>query len=364
MQISKLPSGITLASEYISHVRTVTIGIWVRVGAANETKQELGLSHFLEHMLFKGTASRSARDIVEAFDDVGGEINAYTTKEYTCYFAKVMDEHLEIAVEILVDMLSNPLLATSDVQKEKQVVLEEICMYEDSPDELIHDYLAQEIWPKHPLGRAILGTKESIANLTQESVVEFYRRHYRPEEIVISATGNLCHDTLVELVEKLELSPHDCPRSPSVGSVVYSPKILMVERAIEQLHMCLGFPGISRINPQIYALNILNNIFGAGMSSRLFQGIREEKGLAYSIFSYPACFHDNGYFVVYAGFTSSNTEELVTTIAIELKKMRDELVSSKELYRAKQQVKGELIMGLESTTTRMSRMGRSLLLLG
>ncbi|MBT9155788.1 MAG: putative zinc protease [Firmicutes bacterium] len=365
MQVTKLDSGLRVASEHIPHVQTVTIGFWVRCGTFAESSDEMGLSHFLEHMFFKGTQSRSARDIVEAFDDVGGELNAYTAKEYTCFFAKVMDEHLPLAVEVLSDMLTRPLFAEEDLEREKQIVLEEISLYEDAPDELIHDKLADAIWPHHPLGRPILGTRESITSITPHSLRQFYAKHYCPENVVIAACGHLSHEELVRLVEaSCSLGSQGVCVSDFADNLPYSERISVIERPIEQLHLCLGFPGLSWRDKDIYAMNIMNNIFGAGMSSRIFQGIREELGLAYSIYSYSASFVSAGYFAVYAGLSARNTATLLKTVGRELLAMKNAPVSAVEISRARQQVKGALVMGLESTANRMSRMGRGLLLIG
>jgi len=365
MQLSKLSSGLRVASEHIPHVQTVTIGVWIRCGTFCEQQDEMGLSHFLEHMFFKGTQSRNAREIVEAFDDVGGELNAYTAKEYTCFFAKVMDEHLPLAVEVLSDMLTRPLFAENDVAREKQIVLEEISLYEDAPDEIIHDKLADTIWPHHPLGRPILGTRESIQAISVESLWKFYANHYCPGNIVIAACGHVSHEELVRLVEAdFTLDIKDASTTDTTSDLPYSERMTIIERPIEQLHLCVGFPGLSWRDKDIYAMNIMNNIFGAGMSSRIFQGIREELGLAYSIYSYNASFVSAGYFAVYAGLSARNAVSLLTTVGRELKAMKDTPVREAEILRARQQVKGALVMGLESTANRMSRMGRGLLLIG
>ncbi|MBS3984496.1 MAG: insulinase family protein [Selenomonadales bacterium] len=365
MQVTKLDSGLRIASEHIPHVQTVTIGFWVRCGTFAESPEEMGMSHFLEHMFFKGTESRSARDIVEAFDDVGGELNAYTAKEYTCFFAKVMDEHLPLAVEVLSDMLSRPLFSEEDLEREKQIVLEEISLYEDAPDELIHDKLAGTIWPYHPLGRPILGSRESISDITVETCRQFYAKHYCPENIVVAACGHVSHDELARLVKlHFHLESQGVCVSDTIDNLPYSERVSIIERPIEQLHLCLGFPGVAWSDKDIYTMNIMNNIFGAGMSSRIFQGIREELGLAYSIYSYSASFVSAGYFAVYAGLSARNTTTLLKTIGRELTAMKNTPVSEAEISRARQQVKGALVMGLESTANRMSRMGRGLLLIG
>jgi len=315
-------------------------------------------------MVFKGTKTRTARQIVEAFDDVGGELNAYTTKEYTCFYAKVIDETLPVAVEVLADMLSNPLLSESDIEREKQIVLEEIALYEDTPDELIHDYMASTIWPEHPLGLPILGGKDSITALGKDTVRSFFEKHYVPQAMVVAAAGNVDHDNLLELLNKhLSLSCRTACEIPSTPEVQYSERINVIDRATEQLHLCLGFPGLSFKDPSIYTLNIFNNIFGGGMSSRLFQEIREELGLAYNVYSYSASFASAGYYAIYAGLSSKNAETYIKALLRESAKIGSAYVSKEELERAKQQVKGALIMGLESTANRMSRMGRGLLLL-
>ncbi|MBS3872681.1 MAG: insulinase family protein [Firmicutes bacterium] len=365
MEISKNKAGIVVASEHIPHVDTVALGFWVRCGTLYEGESEQGLSHFLEHLFFKGSQERSARDIVEAIDNVGGELNAYTTKEYTCFYVKVLKEHLGLAVDVLSNMLSAPKLSVSDVEKEKQIVLEEIALYEDTPDELIHDYLATTIWPHHPLGLPILGNKESIMALNREKCWDFYRRHYQPRNIVITAAGNLLHQQLVELVEeKLKLDGEQGGDASPATATAYSERSCFVDKPTEQLHICLGFPGLAWQHEDIYTLSMLNNILGAGMSSRLFQLVREEMGLAYNIYSYSASFVENGYYGIYAGLSPRNAEQLVTAIGGELKAMKNGLVSAAELARAREQVKGAIVMGLESTANRMSRMGRGLLLVG
>ena len=366
MEHSTLSSGLQVVTEHIPHVRTVALGFWVRCGTYGEQDREAGMSHFLEHMFFKGTENRTAREIVEAFDDVGGELNAYTTKEYTCFYAKVIDENLPLAVEVIMDMLCRPKMSPSDLEKEKQVVLEEISMCEDVPDELIHDCLAATIWPEHPLGKPILGTRTSIAGITREGLSDYYRRHYFPQNIVVAAAGNFLHKDLVNLLE--EHASYLNPNAPLANwpqvELPYAERVNAIERPTEQLHMCLGFPGLSWKSDSIYTLNVLNNIFGGGMSSRLFQEVREERGLAYSIYSYSASFVPAGYFSIYAGLSAERFPLVISTVSEEISKLKSSLVSPAELARAKQQVKGALVIGLESTANRMSRMGRSLLLMG
>ncbi len=347
-------------------MRTVSLGIWVRSGTFGELPDEAGLSHFLEHMFFKGTTSRSARDIVEAFDNVGGELNAYTAKEYTCFYAKVIDENLPLAVDVMMDMLCRPAFAAEDIAKEKQVVLEEISMYEDSPDEIIHDYLAETIWPEHPLGRPVIGSRESIASITHDSVRSYYSRYYRADNIVVSAAGRLDHETLVSLIGEYAHFPDPVSRlsAPVYPELNYQRRFVKREKATEQSHICLGFPGLPWGHADIYTMNVMNNIFGGGMSSRLFQAVREELGLAYSIYSYSSSYMPAGYYAIYAGLSAQNVPRAFDSIAREIGLLKESPVMAQELERAKQQVKGALIIGLESTSNRMSRMGRGLMILG
>lgn len=365
MRVSKNGAGIVVASEHIPHVQTVALGFWVRSGTLYEQEAEQGVSHFLEHMFFKGSQKRSAREIVEAIDAVGGELNAYTTKEYTCFYVKVLMEHLGLAVDVLGNMLSAPNFEIADVEKEKQIVLEEISLYEDAPDELIHDYLASTIWPNHPLGLPILGNRSSILALDQQKCWDFYRRHYHPKNIVVTAAGNLDHEQLMELLEEKFILHSDLEADVRLPVVIpYAERTCLVAKQTEQLHICLGFPGLPWQHEDIYTLGMLNNILGSGMSSRLFQKVREEMGLVYSIYSYSASFVPNGYYGIYAGLSPRNAEQLLSAIGGELGALKSGLVNDVELSRAREQVKGSIIMGLESTANRMSRMGRGLLLLG
>jgi len=365
MQVTKSDRGTIIASEHIAHVQTIALGFWVRSGTLYEREHEQGVSHFLEHMFFKGSHNRSARQIVEAIDAIGGELNAYTTKEYTCYYVKVLMEHLELAVSVLCDMLSYPKFAQEDVEKEKQIVLEEIALYEDTPDELIHDCLASTIWPNHSLGLPVLGSKSSILSLDRPKCLDFYSRHYHHKNMVVTAAGNLNHEHLCELVAKY-LALHSDLEVSSCESIEiqYEQRTRLVSKQTEQLHLSLGFPGLSWQHEDIYALALLNNVLGGGMSSRLFQKVREDMGLVYSIYSYSASFVDNGYFGIYAGLSPKNTTQLLAAVAAELSALKSHAIDDAELSRAREQVKGSIVMGLENTASRMSRMGRGLLLMG
>jgi predicted Zn-dependent peptidase len=364
MRITEIKPGIILASKQLPHVRSVSLGFWVRSGVAYEEADQLGASHFLEHLLFKGTDRRSAKDISESFDNIGGEVNAYTSKEYTCFYCKVVDQHLETAVDVLTDMLCHARLDPADVEKERNVVLEEIGMYEDSPDEYVHDLLAAAILPNHPLGRPILGTRTSLADFNAASLRSFYEQCYRAGNIVIAAAGSLEHEQLEAwLTTRLDL--------PAAGALLKQaeeprgshPEQLLIERPTEQLHLALGFPGLPMDHERLYAWNLLNNLLGSGMSSRLFQRLREEHALVYNAYTYTASFQQTGYTALYLGLAPHNSEFALELIARELADICLKGVTEAELRRAKEQVKGALIMGMESTANHMGRLGRGLLLL-
>ncbi len=362
MQVTEIKPGLTLATKHIPWVRSVSLGFWVRSGVEYEPANWQGISHFLEHMLFKGTKNRSSREISEGFDNIGGEVNAYTAKEYTCFYFKVVDEHMPVAVDILADMICNSRLDDKDIVKERNVILEEVNMYEDSPDEYVHDLLAQAIWPDHPLGRAILGTRDTLKAITPENIRDYYRKHFSAGNIIIAASGSVDHDALLDRLR----AAIDLPSQPKIEPA-HSPKIQptqkLVDRATEQMHVTLGFPGLSLSDTRLYAWNLLNNILGAGMSSRLFQRLREEHALVYSAYSYTASFQMAGYSALYLGLTPQNVGKALSLIAGELRSLQREPVSAEELTRSKAQIKGALIMGLESTANHMSRMGRGLMLM-
>lgn len=364
MQITEIKPGIVLASKHLPYVRSVALGFWIRSGVAYETPELQGAAHFLEHLLFKGTATRSAREISESFDNIGGEINAYTSKEYTCFYCKVVDQHLATAADVLSDMICHARLDESDVIKERNVVLEEIGMYEDSPDEYVHDLLAAAVLPKHPLGRAILGTRDSLANMDVSSLRSFYLQHYRAGNIVITAAGNVNHEQLVnQLTDKIALPTGGPGSVMQPQPAVAVPETLLVERPTEQLHVTLGFPGLSMSDERLYTWNLLNNIMGSGMSSRLFQCLREEHALVYSSYTYTASFQNTGYSALYMGLAPHNAALALELIAKEFTDICQQEVSDDELRRSKEQVKGALIMGMESTANHMGRLGRGLLLL-
>lgn len=364
MQISEIRPGLLLATEPLPFVRSAALGFWVRSGVGYEPAKWQGISHFLEHLVFKGTSSRSAREISESFDDIGGEVNAYTAKEYTCFYCKVVDEHLPQALEILADIVCHARLDDDDVEKERNVILEEVGMYEDSPEEYVHDLLARAIWPGLPLGRAILGTRETLLELSSTELRQYYQEHYCAGNMVIAAAGSIQHEQLTELLsDHLRLEQGVRTDMPTYGDSE-PPDSILIERSTEQLHLTLGFPGLALSDDRLYAWNLLNNIFGAGMSSRLFQRLREEHALVYSAYSYTASFQRAGYSAIYLGLAPKNLAKAMQLISREIVSLCGECVSSAELQRAKAQVKGALILGLESTANHMSRMGRGLLMQG
>lgn len=359
-----LPNGVRILFEEIPNVYSVAIGIWVRTGSRYEPKKLHGISHFLEHLLFKGTTNRTARQIAEEIDAVGGTLNAFTSKEYTCFYAKVLSEHFELAVNILTDMFFNPLMAEGDVSREKNVVLEEIKMYDDSPDETVHDLFAKTVWGSYPLGRNILGTKDTIARLTKKNIMAYFQDQYTAKKTLISVAGKVKHQQVVPLLQQLfqELSPGK--EAPEEDVPLPNSAVSLQRKNTEQIHVCLGTPGLSQKDKDIYTLQVLNNILGGGLSSRLFQVVREEKGLAYTIYSYHTAYLDSGLFTIYAGTSPHNLNKVLTTIFNELRRLKKEGISSKEVTRSITQIRGNLLLGLENVTGRMSRLARSEIALG
>jgi predicted Zn-dependent peptidase len=338
---------------------SISLGIFAGTGSRHETPAEQGVSHFIEHLMFKGTQRRSAKDIAEMVDDVGGQLNAATDRENTCYYIKVLPEHLSLGMDILSDMLLNSKFADVDVEKERQVVLEEISLYEDSPDELIHDLHMNSLWPGHALGRNILGTRETIAAMDRQAILDYKRRHYVPDNLVIAAAGNLTHDQLVELSQLYWAEV--CGKSQTVldPTPTFVAARLLQEKEIEQLHVCMGTPGVAHDSPQYYASHVLNTILGGGVSSRLFQSIREDRGLAYSVCSYPSSFRDTGLMTIYAGVSPENSREVIEITNAILADIRQNGVRPDEIKRAKEQLKAGLMFSMESSASRMSRVGRA-----
>jgi predicted Zn-dependent peptidase len=362
-----LPSGLRIITEAIPATRSISLGVWAGIGSRDETPAMSGASHFLEHLLFKGTHKRTALQISSEIEAVGGETNAFTTKEYTCYYARVLDDDLALAVDVLVDAVADSLLDPADVETERGVILEEIAMHEDEPGDEVHDVFTEAIFGDHPLGRLISGTEESITPMTRAQINGFYRRRYTPPNIVIAAAGSLDHATVVRLVRKaLAGTPLDgrpgAPAGPRLGSrrvATQKPHTVVRNRDTEQAHVVLGGVGIGRRDDRRFALGVLNNVLGGGMSSRLFQEIREKRGLAYSVYSYAGQYADAGVFGVYAGCAPGKVEEVLDLIRAELAVVAADGLNAEEVARGKGMVKGSYVLGLEDTGSRMSRLAKT-----
>jgi len=352
-----LPNGIRVISEQMSHVRSVAVGVWIDAGSRAETDEESGISHFVEHMVFKGTSNRSADDIACSIDSIGGQLDAFTTKENVAFTAKVLDEHLPRALDVLSDLVLNPAFRDEDIVKEKGVVLEELKMEEDNPDYLIHEMFISNFWKRHPLGRTIIGTKETINSFQSPQLREFFGRTYCPANLMITAAGNVEHLKLVELVE--ERFGHLSGQPSSVTTSQPEPHAVISLRdkpSLEQVHVCIGVPAYAITHPRRYAGYVLNTVLGGGISSRLFLKIREHEGLAYSVFSDLSTYSDTGYMSVYAGTSLETTGQVIEHVLAELKNLKTNAVETDELRRAKDHLKGSITLSLESTTSRMSNL--------
>jgi predicted Zn-dependent peptidase len=354
-----LANGVRIITEEIEHVRSAAVGIWVGAGSRDENEGYEGISHFIEHMFFKGTEHRSARALAESLEAVGGQLNAFTTKEYTCYYAKILDEDLDLAIDVLSDMFFCSLFDEKEIEKEMNVVIEEIKMYEDSPDELIHDIFSEYVWNDHPLGKPILGTEESIKSLSREKIMTFLSEHYAPDNVVIAVAGKIKHDDVVAKLTNQFGTFKRGGRRILEGTPVGQTIERYQKKDTEQMHILLGVPGLGQDDDEIYAMHIFNNILGGGLSSRLFQEIREQRGLAYSVYSYHSTYVDTGLFAIYAGTSPNNTKEVIECILRELKGIAEQGITAEELERTKAQIKGGLYLGLESVSSRMSRLGKT-----
>ncbi|MFF0719597.1 M16 family metallopeptidase [Micromonospora sp. NPDC003816] len=367
-----LPSGLRVLTEAIPAMRSVSFGIWVAVGSRDETGTQAGAAHFLEHLLFKGTHKRDALEISSSIEAVGGETNAFTTKEYTCYYARVLDADLPLAIDVMCDLVADSVLDPADVETERSVILEEIAMHDDEPGDEVHDLLTRAVYGDHPLGRLISGTAETVTPMTRRQIQSFYRRRYVAPQIVIAAAGNLDHATVVRLVRSaLKGSPLDTdpatpashrPITPAVRTQTAT--VVVHAKETEQAHVVLGCPGIDRLDERRFALGVLNNVLGGGMSSRLFQEIRERRGLAYSVYSYASQYADTGLFGVYAGCAPGRVQEVLELTRAELARTAAQGVTEAELARGKGMSKGSFVLGLEDTGSRMSRLAKGELLYG
>ncbi len=355
-----LDNGMTLVVENTSTVRSICLGVWVKAGAVYETPDQGGISHFIEHMLFKGTKKHSARQIAEAMDSIGGQINAFSAKEFTCFFAKVRDQHMEMVISLLADMLTNSLFDAGEIEREKNVVIEEIKMYEDAPDELIHDIFSQSLWKTHPIGQPILGTVDSVSSIGREKIMDYYSKNYQPSNMLITAVGNFKIPQFTSLINKyFKFKSADTFVQQKVAAPKFTIEKQVREKKVEQVHLVIGAPGINESDADRYKLYVLNSIFGGSMSSRLFQEIRENRGLAYSIFSYATLYKMTGLFAIYAGCGYKECETVTGLILDEIEKIKKKNITRTELNRAREQLKGNIILSLESINSRMNRMGRN-----
>lgn len=342
----------------MTEVRSVTIGVWLARGSRHESDVQSGIAHFVEHMLFKGTATRTAQGIAEEIDSIGGQLDAFTAKEYAAYYIRVLDEHLPLAVDLLADMVMRPAMAPDDVAKEQGVILEEIKMVEDAPDDLVHEVFTRHFWDNHPLGRPILGTPETVSSFSSQGLREYFARTYTAPNLIVAAAGNFEHAHLRDLVSKAFADlPTVAPAYPTSAPAI-SRGLSVRHKDIEQSHVCLGTGALSQGHDDRHVAYVLNTILGGSMSSRLFQHIREERGLAYSVFSNLTSYSDAGMLTVYAGCAADKVGEVVDLTLAELRTLREQLVRPEELRRAKDHLKGSLMLSLESTSSRMSHLAR------
>jgi predicted Zn-dependent peptidase len=353
-----LDNGIRLVTESMSHVRSVSLGVWLTSGSRHEDEEDGGIAHFVEHMLFKGTDTRSAEDIAQAVDSIGGQLDAFTAKEYASYYVKVLDQHLPLAVDILSDIVLRPAFNQIDIDREKKVILEEIKMVEDTPDDLVHELFTQAFWEGHPLGRPILGTKGSVESLTQQRLRDHFRGAYAAENVIISAAGNIEHASVRDALEKAFGAMPSSGRAQHVQPPNVVPKVVIRSKDLEQSHICLGASSYPQNHNARYASYVLNTILGGSMSSRLFQNIREKRGLAYSVFSGINAYVDAGSLTIYAGCAGDAVGEVIDLTVDELKGIKQAPVPDSELRRAKDHLKGSVMLSLENTSSRMSHLAR------
>jgi predicted Zn-dependent peptidase len=362
-QLTELESGLRVVSERIDTVRSIALGVWIRTGSRDETVEEAGVSHFLEHLLFKGTDRFSSTEIDQIFDGMGAEINAGTGKETTSVYSRFLDQHFERAFDVMSDMVLRP--SYPDIDSERQVVIEEIAMYEDEPSDKVHDVLAEAVFGDHPLGRPVIGRADVIANVPVPDIASYHDERYQPSNLVLAAAGNVDHDKLVELARKacegkLPSSPNgNRELVPAPGQV--QPRMCFFQKQTEQFHVTLGAPGIKRGDDRRFALRVLDTILGGSTSSRLFQEVREKRGLAYAVYSYSSQYIDSGQIGMYVGTRPDNVPQAMEVIGNELRKLRDEGVGEEELARARENVKGRTVLSMESTLARMNRLGSSVL---
>jgi predicted Zn-dependent peptidase len=361
---SVLPNGIRVITERMPHVRSVAVGVWVETGSRHESQSRGGISHLIEHLVFKGTATRSAEAIARTMDSVGGQMDAFTTKENTCFYVQVLDEHLPLAVDLLTDILLHPLFNADELEREKSVVLQEIKMVEDTPDDVIHDLFAAQVWAEHPLGRPILGTVDLVNGFSRDAIAAHFVEEYVPPRIIIAVAGNATHDQVVDLFGRgfNGFSHPAAARHEEPAGL--TPSVNIVHKTLEQVHLVMGFPGLHHSAPERYALFLLNDVIGGSMSSRLFQEVRERQGLVYSIHSGVQSFCDTGTLYLYAATEAQNFSKVLKSTLKELRDLKKAGVTEEELRRAKDHLKGSLMLSLESTSSRMNRLAKHELHLG
>jgi predicted Zn-dependent peptidase len=353
-----LDNGLRILTEQMSQVRSISIGVWLTRGSRHESAERGGIAHFVEHMLFKGTSTRSAEDIAQAIDSIGGQLDAFTAKEYASYYIKVLDEHLPLALDILGDIVLNPAFTPADVEREKRVVVEEIKMVEDTPDDLVHEIFTQAFWENHPLGRPILGTRDSVESFTPELLRGYFQNAYTPRNLIVSAVGNLQHDRVRDLVAQKFGDVRAKTQTISEEAPRVVPTIQIRNKELEQSHLCLGASSYPQNHDDRYSSYVLNTLLGGSMSSRLFQNVREKRGLAYAVFSGLSAYRDAGSFTIYAGCSNEAVGEVIDLVVEELRGVRQDSVPKAELQRAKDHLKGSLMLSLENTASRMSHLAR------
>jgi len=359
VQKETLPNGLVVITEPMEHVHSVSVGIWLRSGSRREPAELNGVSHFIEHMVFKGTARRTAEDIAREVDSVGGMLDAFTAKEMVCFNTRVLDEHLPKVFDVLADMVLEPKFAEEDIEREQSVILEEIRMTQDNPEDLVHELFTQNFWTPHSLGKPILGTPETVSAFTRETLREWFSRWYAPNHLVITAAGHLTHAQLVDLVAVRFAKLAPSPDGVADSAPAPAPHItLRTKNELEQVHICLGLPALPLTDDRRFAVSILNNVLGGGMSSRLFQNIRERQGLAYAIFSELNSYRDAGVLSVYAGTSLETASQVIRSVLDEFRRMKDEPLSQDEIRRAKDHLKGATLLALEGSGSRMNSLAR------
>ena len=353
------PNGLVLVTERMPNIRSVSLGVWMKQGSRHETAAQNGISHFIEHLLFKGTETRSARDIALVIDSVGGNMDAFTSKEYTCFYFKVLDEHLDVAVDLLSDIVRRPRFAPEEIEKERKVIYEEIKMVEDTPDELVYDMFSEAFYAGHPLGRPIQGTIDSVSQMQPDQLIRFFRESYRPDNLLVTAAGNLDHARLADALRNtFEAVEGGVQLGNGPPPEVRSGLRVREKNELGQLHICLGVPGVPMTDRRRYPAYVLNTLLGGTMSSRLFQHIREDRGLAYSVFSSANSFFDTGNLMVYAATSPETGHEVTDLVLQELRRLKREPVEAAEMQLAKDHLKGSLMLSLESSGSRMSNLAR------